>query len=89
MIDRAYIFNEGQVLKEGSPLEIIHDHLVRQTYLGDNFRFKGEGLRIWGHKVCLTVKEKLFENPFRFLQSEEHGFFKEDFDERHQKKRTS
>jgi hypothetical protein len=89
MVDRAYIINEGQVLKEGSPLEIIHDHLVRQTYLGDNFLFKGEGLRIWGHNVSLIIIEKVFENPFGFLQSEGHGIFKEDVDERHQKKGIS
>ncbi len=39
MVDRAYIIHDGQVLKEGSPSEIIHDPLVRKTYLGEDFRF--------------------------------------------------
>jgi lipopolysaccharide export system ATP-binding protein len=36
--DRAYIINEGKVLKQGPPAEIEADPLVRQTYLGQNFR---------------------------------------------------
>jgi lipopolysaccharide export system ATP-binding protein len=36
--DRAYIINEGKVLKTGTPAEIEADPLVRQTYLGHNFR---------------------------------------------------
>lgn len=36
--DRAYIINEGKVLKTGTPSEIEADPLVRQTYLGENFR---------------------------------------------------
>lgn len=38
MIDRAYIINQGQVLKEGTPSEIIHDPSVREAYLGEDFR---------------------------------------------------
>lgn len=36
--DRAYIIYEGKVLKSGPPAEIIADPLVRQIYLGENFR---------------------------------------------------
>ncbi|HLY11284.1 MAG TPA: LPS export ABC transporter ATP-binding protein [Planctomycetota bacterium] len=36
--DRSYIINEGKVLKTGTPAEIEADPLVRQTYLGENFR---------------------------------------------------
>jgi lipopolysaccharide export system ATP-binding protein len=36
--DRAYIINEGRVLKQGSPEEIVADPLVREKYLGANFR---------------------------------------------------
>jgi len=36
--DRAYIINEGKVLKTGTPAEIGADPLGRQTYLGQNFR---------------------------------------------------
>jgi lipopolysaccharide export system ATP-binding protein len=38
MIDRAYIIDHGQVLKEGTASEIIHDPAVRQAYLGEDFR---------------------------------------------------
>lgn len=36
--DRAYIINEGKVLKTGTTAEIQADPVVRQTYLGENFR---------------------------------------------------
>ena len=37
IIDRAYIIHEGQVLKEGSPQEIVGDREVRRIYLGERF----------------------------------------------------
>ena len=37
IIDRAYIIHEGQVLKEGSPTEIVADETVRRVYLGEHF----------------------------------------------------
>ena len=36
--DRAYIINEGKVLREGTPRELINDELVRRSYLGSMFR---------------------------------------------------
>lgn len=36
--DRAYIINEGHVLREGSPREIVNDELVRKHYLGSLFK---------------------------------------------------
>jgi lipopolysaccharide export system ATP-binding protein len=36
--DRALIISDGQVIKDGTPREIINDQLVRQTYLGNTFR---------------------------------------------------
>ena len=36
--DRAYIIYEGQVLKTGVPSEIVADPVVREKYLGENFR---------------------------------------------------
>lgn len=36
--DRAYIINEGRVLREGAPKTIINDELVRRSYLGSMFR---------------------------------------------------
>lgn len=38
IVDRAYIINEGQVLKEGLPEEIVSDTAVRRVYLGEEFR---------------------------------------------------
>jgi lipopolysaccharide export system ATP-binding protein len=37
IVDRAYILNEGQVLKEGHPAEIVEDEDVRRVYLGERF----------------------------------------------------
>ncbi|MEX1036228.1 MAG: LPS export ABC transporter ATP-binding protein [Sneathiella sp.] len=37
IIDRAYILNEGRVIKEGVPSEIVSDEGVRRVYLGDRF----------------------------------------------------
>ena len=36
--DRSYIIDEGKVLREGAPQELINDELVRRTYLGHTFR---------------------------------------------------
>lgn len=36
--DRSYIINDGKMLAEGSPREIVRDPLVRKTYLGSSFR---------------------------------------------------
>lgn len=36
--DRAYIINEGRVLREGKPRELINDDLVKRSYLGSMFR---------------------------------------------------
>ncbi|MFM9957763.1 MAG: LPS export ABC transporter ATP-binding protein [Phycisphaerales bacterium] len=36
--DRAYIINEGKVLREGPPRELINDRMVRESYLGSMFR---------------------------------------------------
>lgn len=35
--DRAYIINEGRVLKEGLPRELADDEVVRRIYLGQGF----------------------------------------------------
>lgn len=36
--DRSYIIDEGRVLRQGTPKELINDDLVRRTYLGSTFR---------------------------------------------------
>jgi lipopolysaccharide export system ATP-binding protein len=37
IVDRAYILHEGQVLREGTPREIVRDPQVRRVYLGERF----------------------------------------------------
>jgi lipopolysaccharide export system ATP-binding protein len=34
---RAYILNEGSVIAQGKPEQILHDQKVREVYLGENF----------------------------------------------------
>jgi len=36
--DRAYIINEGKILRDGSPQELTSDTEVKKVYLGENFR---------------------------------------------------
>jgi len=36
--DRAYVIDEGRVLREGTPRELINDELVRRAYLGSLFK---------------------------------------------------
>ena len=36
--DRAYIINDGQVLAEGTPSDIVDNPQVRRVYLGEHFR---------------------------------------------------
>lgn len=36
--DHAYIINEGRVLAQGTPAEIVNDANVRRVYLGEHFR---------------------------------------------------
>ena len=40
--DRSYIIDQGRELRSGTPQELIHDELVRRTYLGRTF--DGSGL---------------------------------------------
>jgi lipopolysaccharide export system ATP-binding protein len=36
--DRAYIINDGKIMREGSPEQLINDDEVRKVYLGENFQ---------------------------------------------------
>ena len=36
--DRSYIIDNGKVMREGTPRQLINDDLVRRTYLGHTFR---------------------------------------------------
>lgn len=36
--DRAYVMNDGLVMKEGSPQELVADPVCRQAYFGNDFR---------------------------------------------------
>lgn len=37
---RTYVMFEGNILKEGYPEELANDPVVRQVYLGENFKFE-------------------------------------------------
>ena len=36
--DRAYIINEGRIIRAGTPDELTQDEEVRRIYLGENFK---------------------------------------------------
>ncbi|MEN8181356.1 MAG: LPS export ABC transporter ATP-binding protein [Myxococcota bacterium] len=36
--NRAYIVREGEILKQGTPVEIAEDPMVREIYLGEHFQ---------------------------------------------------
>ena len=36
--DRAYIANEGEIIAEGTPSEVLANEHVKQVYLGDQFK---------------------------------------------------
>lgn len=38
--DRAYIINDGKILREGSPEQLTNDEEVKKVYLGENFRLR-------------------------------------------------
>jgi lipopolysaccharide export system ATP-binding protein len=38
--DRAYIINEGKILRQGLPEELTNDAEVKKVYLGENFRLR-------------------------------------------------
>ena len=38
--DRAYIINEGKILREGTPEQLANDSEVKRIYLGENFRLR-------------------------------------------------
>lgn len=35
--DRSYIIADGKILKTGAPADLVHDEIVRRTYLGEGF----------------------------------------------------
>ncbi|MGB0452722.1 MAG: LPS export ABC transporter ATP-binding protein [Bacteriovoracaceae bacterium] len=38
IVDRAYIMNNGELLVDGKPEDIVHDERARKFYLGEEFR---------------------------------------------------
>jgi lipopolysaccharide export system ATP-binding protein len=38
--DRAYLLFEGKILFEGTPEELADNYIVREKYLGTNFRLQ-------------------------------------------------
>jgi lipopolysaccharide export system ATP-binding protein len=39
--DLGYLLSDGKILEKGTPLEIAQSRTARETYLGENFQFKG------------------------------------------------
>jgi lipopolysaccharide export system ATP-binding protein len=40
IVDRAYIINEGEILRTGTPLALSNDATVRRIYLGEAFQLR-------------------------------------------------
>jgi lipopolysaccharide export system ATP-binding protein len=38
--DRAYIINEGQIFRTGTPRDLAFDDQVKKLYLGESFRLE-------------------------------------------------
>ncbi|MCF8327668.1 MAG: LPS export ABC transporter ATP-binding protein, partial [Bacteroidales bacterium] len=38
--DRAYLLNQGDILKSGTSEELVQDEEVRKVYLGQNFELR-------------------------------------------------
>jgi lipopolysaccharide export system ATP-binding protein len=38
--DRAYIINDGKILREGTPEQLTNDDEVKRVYLGENFKLR-------------------------------------------------
>ncbi|MEC7182842.1 MAG: lipopolysaccharide ABC transporter ATP-binding protein, partial [Bdellovibrionota bacterium] len=38
IVDRAYLLNNGEILLDGRPSEIIESDIARKFYLGDEFK---------------------------------------------------
>jgi lipopolysaccharide export system ATP-binding protein len=47
--DRAYIINNGQIFRSGTPDTLGHDPDVRRVYLGESFRWDGPSDAARGH----------------------------------------
>ncbi|VAX26230.1 Lipopolysaccharide ABC transporter, ATP-binding protein LptB [hydrothermal vent metagenome] len=47
--DRTYIIHEGKILIAGTPSEIANNSEARALYLGDRFRWEGQGNETVGH----------------------------------------
>ena len=36
--DRVYVLSQGSIIAEGDPVSVANNKLVKEIYLGDNFR---------------------------------------------------
>ncbi len=59
--DRSYIIDEGKVLRDGSPRELINDPLVRRAYLGSTFR--GDEFDRAQELLAPTSRERAADDP--------------------------
>jgi lipopolysaccharide export system ATP-binding protein len=42
--DRSYVIGDGEIIREGTPAQLVEDPAVRRLYLGDTFTLKDLGL---------------------------------------------
>jgi lipopolysaccharide export system ATP-binding protein len=42
--DRCYVIGDGEIIREGTPAQLVEDPTVRRLYLGDTFTLKDVGL---------------------------------------------
>jgi lipopolysaccharide export system ATP-binding protein len=38
--DRSYVIGDGEIIREGTPAQLVEDPAVRRLYLGDTFTLK-------------------------------------------------
>jgi len=67
--DRAYIINEGVVLRHGKPEELVSDEVVRKIYLGEQFQATGIG-RIVGEETAALEPITIHSNEPDSLPSD-------------------
>lgn len=60
--DRAYIINEGHVLREGTPRDLINDEMVKRSYLGTSL-FRGDEFDDAPRRIGFTAVTQRTQSP--------------------------
>lgn len=75
--DRAYILNEGEVVSQGSTVEIVNDPVAIKSYLGEGFAIEVKAPEAcWlgeTDKQLLPPEEKILEGPGRKAAEKPHS----------------